>query len=67
MINSIYLHNLRNGEYIQLIADILAIVAKNDPKALKVEEPYNLLKIAFRKYGRNVQNSAGQCNQRRTC
>jgi hypothetical protein len=44
MIKSIYLHNLRNGEYIQLMTDILAIVAKNDPNALQVSEPYNTLK-----------------------
>jgi hypothetical protein len=47
MINAIKLPLLRNGEFIQLMSDILAIVAKNDPKVLKVAEPYDKLKELF--------------------
>jgi hypothetical protein len=45
MINSIKLNLLRNGEFIQLMTDLLAIVSKKYPAALKVAEPFNVLKV----------------------
>lgn len=43
MIQSIDLYNLRNGEFLQLMTDILAIVLKNNPDDLKVSKQYNAL------------------------
>ena len=44
MIKSIKLSNLRNGEYIQLMTDILMVLAQNNPAALEIAEPYQHLK-----------------------
>jgi hypothetical protein len=44
MIKSIKLPNLRNGEYIQLMTDILMVLAQNNPAALGVDESYQHLK-----------------------
>lgn len=41
MIQSIDLQNLRNGEYSQLIQDILNVVALYDTAAMKVDGPFN--------------------------
>ncbi len=43
MIESIDLQKLRNGEYSQLMQDVLAITGKNDPAAMKVEVPFGAL------------------------
>ncbi|UXP33031.1 DUF6261 family protein [Reichenbachiella agarivorans] len=44
MINGIAITRLRNSEFSQLNSDVLALIQRNDPAALKVEEAYNLLK-----------------------
>lgn len=46
MIDSIKLHNLRNGELNQFMADTLAIVNNNDPAGLKVQAKYDALAAA---------------------
>lgn len=43
MINAITLNNLRNSEFVQFITDVLAIVQRNNPADLKVQEQYNNL------------------------
>ena len=42
-INNIDIAKLRNGEYVQFIVDVLAIVQANNPSLLMVEEQYNNL------------------------
>ena len=44
MINSIDLQRLRNGEYSQLLQDVLSITSKNDPATMQVEAQFNVLK-----------------------
>ena len=45
MINSIKLPFLRNGEYVQFIADVLEIVKHNGPQELNVQKQYNKLLV----------------------
>lgn len=46
MINAIDLTKLRNAEYIQLMHDVLKLVAQNDAATLKVTDEYNRLQAA---------------------
>ncbi len=43
-IKGITLNNLRNSEFSQFSTDVLELVKRNDPKALKAEEAYNAFK-----------------------
>jgi hypothetical protein len=43
MITSIFLQNLRNGEFLQLLRDILSIILKNDPDNLQIRKAYDFL------------------------
>ncbi len=43
MISHIPLNNLRNGDFILFLLDILAIVEQNDPARLKVNDQFNFL------------------------
>lgn len=59
MTRSIKLSNLRNGEYIQLMTDILDILTKNDPAALQVANLYSTLQIGVEKMENLFKESRG--------
>jgi len=47
MINAIELKDLRNPEYLQFIADKLALVEKNDPAVLQLEPQMTILRLKY--------------------
>jgi hypothetical protein len=59
MIKSIKLPNLRNGEYIQLMTDILMVLAQNNPASLEIAEPYQQLKTLVGKIEKLFREAKG--------